>query len=140
MKDTGAVIGGEGNGGVIYPESHYGRDALVGIGLFLTHLAASRMKCSELRAKYPSYFMAKKKIELEPGVNLEAILLKIKSMYGKEKVTDVDGVRIDFEREWVHLRKSNTEPIIRIYSESGSMERANLLADKIIGDVKNLID
>ena len=140
MKDTQAVIGGEGNGVVIYPESHYGRDALVGIGLFLTHLAKSGMKCSELRKIYPAYFMAKKKIELAAGIDLEAILLKMKSKYGKEKITDVDGVRIDFEREWVHLRKSNTEPIIRIYSESSSIERANLLADKIIMEVKNLID
>jgi len=140
MKDTKAVIGGEGNGGVIYPESHYGRDALVGIGLFLTHLAKSGMKCSVLRTQYPSYFMAKKKIELSAGIDLESLLLKIKSKYSQEKITDVDGVRIDFEREWVHLRKSNTEPIIRIYSESSSMERANLLADKIIMDVKNLID
>ena len=140
MKDTKAVIGGEGNGGVIYPESHYGRDALVGIGLFLTHLAKSGMKCSVLRTQYPSYFMAKKKIELAAGIDLESLLLKIKLKYRLEKITDVDGVRIDFDREWVHLRKSNTEPIIRIYSESGSMERANALADKIISDVKNLID
>ena len=140
MKDTKAVIGGEGNGGVIYPESHYGRDALVGIGLFLTHLAMSGMRCSALRAQYPSYFMAKKKIELSAGIDLESLLLKIKSKYSLEKITDVDGVRIDFDREWVHLRKSNTEPIIRIYSESSSMERANALADRIISDVKNLID
>ena len=140
MKDTKAVIGGEGNGGVIYPESHYGRDALVGIALFLTHLAKSGMKCSELRKQYPSYFMAKKKIELDAGIDLESLLLKIKAKYSQEKITDVDGVRIDFDREWVHLRKSNTEPIIRIYSESSSMERANALADRIMADVKNLID
>ena len=140
MKDTGAVIGGEGNGGVIYPESHYGRDALVGIGLFLTHLAKSKLKCSELRAHYPTYFMAKKKIELDEKVNLEAVLLKIKALYQKEKITDVDGVRIDFDREWVHLRKSNTEPIIRIYSESVTLKQANLLADKIIEDVRKMID
>ena len=140
MKDTGAVIGGEGNGGVIYPESHYGRDALVGIGLFLTHLAKSKLKCSELRAQYPTYFMAKKKIELDEKVNLEAVLLKIKALYQKEKITDVDGVRIDFDREWVHLRKSNTEPIIRIYSESVTLKQANLLAAKIIEDVRKMID
>ncbi len=140
MKDTGAVIGGEGNGGVIYPESHYGRDALVGIGLFLTHLAKSKLKCSELRAHYPTYFMAKKKIELDEKVNLEAVLLKIKALYQKEKITDVDGVRIDFDREWVHLRKSNTEPIIRIYSESVTLKQANLLAAKIIEDVRKMID
>ena len=139
MKETGAVIGGEGNGGVIYPESHYGRDALVGIGLFLTLLAKSGLKCSELRAQYPSYFMAKKKIELDENVNLEAVLLYIKALYQNEKITDVDGVRIDFDKEWVHLRKSNTEPIIRIYSESGTMLRANALADKIIADVRKMI-
>ncbi len=140
MKDTGAVIGGEGNGGVIYPESHYGRDALVGIGLFLTLLAKSKLECSELRAQYPTYFMAKKKIELDEKVNLEAVLLKIKALYQKEKITDVDGVRIDFDREWVHLRKSNTEPIIRIYSESVTLKQANLLAAKIIEDVRKMID
>lgn len=140
MKESRAVIGGEGNGGVIYPESHYGRDALVGIGLFLTHLAKSAVKCSDLRAQYPSYFMAKKKLELDGNINLEVVLQKIKSLYQKEKITDVDGVRIDFDREWVHLRKSNTEPIIRIYSESVSLEKANALADRIIADVKLLID
>jgi phosphomannomutase len=140
MKETNAVIGGEGNGGIIYPESHYGRDALVGIGLFLTHLATSRLKCSELRAQYPSYFMAKKKIELDAGVNLEAVLMKIKEQYKSQKITDVDGVRIDFDHEWVHLRKSNTEPIIRIYSESSTAQQANSLADRIIADVKRLIN
>ena len=139
MKDTGAVIGGEGNGGIIYPESHYGRDSLVGIGLFLTHLAKSQLKCSELRAQYPSYFMAKKKLELDTKVNLEEVLLKIKSQYHDKKITDVDGVRIDFDREWVHLRKSNTEPIIRIYSESATMEKAEALAASIIEAVKKLI-
>ena len=140
MKDTNAVIGGEGNGGIIYPESHYGRDSLVGIGLFLSHLAHSKVKCSALRAHYPSYFMAKKKLELEPKTNLEAILLQIKELYRNEKISDVDGVRIDFDREWVHLRKSNTEPIIRIYSESGSMQQANALADRIIKNVNSLLD
>ncbi len=140
MKDTFAVIGGEGNGGIIYPESHYGRDALVGIGLFLTHLAQSGLKCSLLRAQYPAYFMAKKKLSLDAKIDLEEVLYNIKTKYQNEKITDVDGVRIDFDKEWVHLRKSNTEPIIRIYSESGSMERANALADKIIADVRGLID
>lgn len=139
MKDTNAVIGGEGNGGIIYPESHYGRDSLVGIGLFLTHLAKSKMKCSELRAQYPSYFMAKKKLELDEKVNMEEVLQKIKTLYQDKKITDVDGVRIDFDREWVHLRKSNTEPIIRIYSESGTLEKAEALADSIIESVKKLI-
>lgn len=138
MKDTGAVIGGEGNGGIIYPESHYGRDALVGIGLFLSHLANSGLKCSELRAGYPSYFMAKKKIELSGNIDLEAILQKMKERYKNEKVNDVDGVRIDFDREWVHLRKSNTEPIIRVYSESSTLEKAEALANLIIRDVKAL--
>jgi phosphomannomutase len=137
MKDTMAVIGGEGNGGVIYPESHYGRDSLVGIGLFLTHLAKSKLKCSELRAQYPSYFMAKKKIELDEKINLEEIILKMKALYHDQKITDVDGLRIDFDREWVHLRKSNTEPIIRIYSESTTMEKAEALAESIIEAIKN---
>jgi phosphomannomutase len=139
MKDTLAVIGGEGNGGVIYPESHYGRDSLVGMALFLTHLAKSGLKCSALRAQYPSYYMAKKKIELDGKSDIEAILLEIKSLYKNEKITEVDGVRIDFDREWVHLRRSNTEPIIRIYSESATMLRANALADQIIADVKKLL-
>ncbi len=138
MKDTGAVIGGEGNGGVIYPESHYGRDALVGIGLFLTHLAKSGLKCSELRAKYPSYFMAKKKIELTGKIDLEEVMKKLKALYQNEKITDVDGVRIDFDKEWVHLRKSNTEPIIRIYAESSTTVMANALADRIIDNFKKL--
>lgn len=140
MKETNAVIGGEGNGGIIYPESHFGRDALVGIGLFLTHLAKSGVKCSELRAQYPSYFMAKKKIELDESINLETVLMKIKAQYQSQKITDVDGVRIDFDHEWVHLRKSNTEPIIRIYSESSTIEKANTLADNIITEVKKIIN
>lgn len=139
MKDTNAVIGGEGNGGVIYPASHYGRDSLVGIGLFLTHLAKSKMTCSALRAQYPSYYMAKKKLELDEKVNLEEVLQKIKALYHDKNITDVDGVRIDFDKEWVHLRKSNTEPIIRIYSESGTPENAEALADSIIEAVKKLI-
>ncbi len=132
MKATHAVIGGEGNGGVIYPASHYGRDSLVGIALFLTHLAKSGLKCSELRSTYPNYSISKNKIELTPEIDVDDILLKIKSKYPKEQVTDIDGVRIDFDREWIHLRKSNTEPIIRIYSESKSAERANALAEEMI--------
>lgn len=138
MKSTHAVIGGEGNGGVIYPASHYGRDSMVGIALFLSHLALSGKKCSELRAQYPDYTISKNKIELTPQIDVDAILLKIKEMYRNEQVNDIDGVRIDFDKEWVHLRKSNTEPIIRIYSESKSKERANALAEKIIGDIKKI--
>jgi phosphomannomutase len=140
MKDTGAVIGGEGNGGVIYPQSHYGRDALVGIGLFLTHLAKSGLKCSDLRAQYPTYYMAKKKMELTDKVDLDALLLNVKTLYASEKITDVDGVRIDFAREWVHLRKSNTEPIVRIYAESDSAQKAEALAELVINDVKKMIN
>ena len=139
MKETGAVIGGEGNGGVIYPELHYGRDALVGIALFLTHLARSGKKCSELRKTYPDYFISKNKIELTPNVDVDQVLDKIKNSYRNEKVSTIDGVKIDFEGEWIHLRKSNTEPIIRIYSESDSMEKANQLAEKIIKDIKKQI-
>ncbi len=136
MKRTGAVIGGEGNGGVIYPASHYGRDALVGVALFLTLLAKSGKKVSELKATYPAYAIAKNKIELTPEINVDAILDEIKNVYALEKITDIDGVKIDFEHGWVHLRKSNTEPIIRIYSESATMEEADALADKI----KSLVD
>lgn len=136
MKQTGAVIGGEGNGGVIYPELHYGRDALAGIALFLTHLAKSGKKCSELRKSYPDYFISKNKIELTPDVDVERILERIKALYSHEKISTVDGVKIDFENEWVHLRKSNTEPIIRIYSESDSMEKADSLARQIIKNIR----
>ncbi len=138
MKATNAVIGGEGNGGVIYPTSHYGRDSMVGIGLFLSHLANSGLKCSELRAMYPFYYISKNKIELTSGIDVDDILLKIKDKYRNEKVNDIDGVRIDFDKEWVHLRKSNTEPIIRIYSESKTIERANLLAERIIADIREI--
>ena len=138
MKTTNAVIGGEGNGGVIYPTSHYGRDSMVGIGLFLTHLANSGMKCSELRAKYPNYYISKNKIELTPEIDVDDILLKIKDKYRDEQVNDIDGVRIDFDKEWVHLRKSNTEPIIRIYSESKSSERANSLAEELIAAIREI--
>ncbi len=135
MKETNAVIGGEGNGGVIYPASHCGRDALVGIALFLTHLANEGISCSALRSRYPSYIMSKNKIELTPGIDVDAILRKVKDYYSNEKVNDIDGVKIDFADSWVHLRKSNTEPIIRIYSEALSKEAAEQLA----GNVMNLI-
>jgi len=140
MKATNAVIGGEGNGGVIYPASHYGRDSLVGIALFLTLMAEKGMKCSALRATYPNYFMSKNKIELTSEIDVNAILVKMKEKYSNEQVNDIDGVKIDFAESWVHLRKSNTEPIIRIYSEAKSMEEADVLAQKIIGDIKRLIE
>jgi phosphomannomutase len=138
MKATNAVIGGEGNGGVIYPTSHYGRDSMVGIGLFLSHLANSGLKCSELRASYPDYFISKNKIVLTPEIDVDDILMKIKNKYRNERINDLDGVRIDFDKEWVHLRKSNTEPIIRIYSESKSEERANELAQEIISAIREI--
>lgn len=131
MKETGAVIGGEGNGGVIYPEAHYGRDALVGVALFLTLLAHSGKKVSELKAGYPPYEIAKNKVELTPEINVDAILEKMKERYAGEKITDIDGVKIDFADSWVHLRKSNTEPIIRIYAEASTMEKAEALAESV---------
>ncbi len=139
MKETNAVIGGEGNGGVIYPASHSGRDALVGAALFLSHLAKSEMKCSELRKTYPDYFISKNKIELTPEINVDNILLQIKEKYANEQVADIDGVKIDFENSWVHLRKSNTEPIIRIYAEAGSVEDADNLAQSVIRQIEELI-
>jgi len=139
MKEVNAVIGGEGNGGVIYPASHYGRDALVGIGLFLTHLAKSGKKVSQLRASYPNYFMAKQKIELTPEINPDAILAKMKEKFANQQVTDIDGVKIDFEDKWVHLRKSNTEPIIRIYSEAKSIEEAEEIGQQIIDMIREMV-
>jgi len=136
MKAVNAVIGGEGNGGVIYPESHYGRDALVGAALFLTHLAKSGLKCSELRKTYPDYFISKNKIELTPEIDVDNILEKMKELYQNEQVNDIDGVKIDFPSSWVHLRKSNTEPIIRIYSEAATMDEAEALAQTIIAEIK----
>lgn len=136
MKRTGAVIGGEGNGGVIYPEAHYGRDALVGVALFLTLMAKSGKKVSELKAGYPAYAIAKNKIELTPDIDVDAILRAVKEKYSGEKVTDIDGVKIDFPNSWVHLRKSNTEPIIRIYSEAVTMEEADELAHRIMDVIK----
>ncbi|QIY91788.1 phosphoglucosamine mutase [Chryseobacterium gallinarum] len=139
MKEKNAVIGGEGNGGIIYPDLHYGRDSLVGIALFLTHLAKENKTVSGLRAGYPSYFMGKKKIELTPEIDVDAILSKMEKEYQNEEVSTVDGVKIDFENNWVHLRKSNTEPIIRIYTEAKSQEEADQLGDAIIAKIKSLI-
>jgi len=135
MKETGAVFGGEGNGGVIYPELHYGRDALVGVALFLTLLAKEGKKVSELKAGYPKYAIAKNKIQLTPDIDVDAILEAVKKKFSNERITDIDGVKIDFADSWVHLRKSNTEPIIRIYSEAETMEKADRLAEEI----KNVI-
>lgn len=135
MKDTGAVIGGEGNGGVIYPELHYGRDALVGVALFLTLLAKEGKKVSELKAGYPGYAIAKNKIQLTPDIDVDAILQAVKEKFADERITDIDGVKIDFPDSWVHLRKSNTEPIIRIYSEAETMDKADALAE----DIKKVI-
>lgn len=132
MKEVGAVIGGEGNGGVIYPESHYGRDALVGIALFLSALARKECRVSELRASMPNYLIAKNRIDLTPQTDVDAILERVKDMYKDEQVNDIDGVKIDFADKWVHLRKSNTEPIIRVYSEAATMEEADALGKKIM--------
>jgi len=140
MKAVRAVIGGEGNGGIIYPTSHYGRDALVGIGLFLTHLAKYGKSISKLRASYPNYSISKNKIELTPNLDVDNILLKIKERYKSHPIIDIDGVKIEFEKEWVHLRKSNTEPIIRIYSESDSEAKAEHLAKKIMQDIKEVVN
>lgn len=139
MKETGAVIGGEGNGGVIYPEAHYGRDALVGVALFLTLLAKSGKKVSELRKTYPAYEIAKNKIELTPDIDVDAILAAVKQKFAGEQITDIDGVKIDFADSWVHLRKSNTEPIIRIYSEASTMAEADRLADRIKTIITSLV-
>ncbi|WP_288370013.1 phosphoglucosamine mutase [uncultured Algoriphagus sp.] len=139
MKTVDAVIGGEGNGGIIYPTSHYGRDALVGIGLFLTHLAKFGKSISRLRATYPNYYISKNKIELTPEINVDKILSEIREKYKKQPINDIDGVKIEFEKEWVHLRKSNTEPIIRIYAESDSESKAEHLAKKIMQDIKEVV-
>ena len=138
MKATQAVIGGEGNGGIIYPASHYGRDALVGIALFLTQLAKSKLSVSALRKTYPEYYISKNKIELTPSIDVDAILATIKSLYQQYEVNDIDGVKIDFPTGWVHLRKSNTEPIIRIYSESGTPEQAEAFAQALIVEIKRI--
>lgn len=138
MKETNAVIGGEGNGGVIYPASHYGRDALVGIALFLSHLARKKMKVSKLRATYPSYFISKQKVQLTPEIDVDAILAKVKERFAGEEITDIDGVKIDFPEKWVHLRKSNTEPIIRIYAEAHTMAEAEALGGELIRVIQEM--
>lgn len=138
MKEVGAVIGGEGNGGVIYPASHYGRDALVGIALFLTYLARTGKTPSQLRKEYPSYYMAKQKVELTPDIDTDAILQQMKERFSDHQVTDIDGVKIDFPDKWVHLRKSNTEPIIRIYSEATSVDAAEKIGKEIIDLIREL--
>ncbi|MEI6021096.1 MAG: phosphoglucosamine mutase [Bacteroidota bacterium] len=139
MKSTRAKIGGEGNGGIILPELHYGRDALVGIAIFLTHLAKFGQSISALRKSYPDYFISKNKIELTPKINVDDVLLKMKEKYKDQPINDVDGVKIEFDKEWVHLRKSNTEPIIRIYSESSNAEKADALAKRIMEDIRAII-
>ena len=138
MKETNAVIGGEGNGGVIYPASHYGRDALVGIALFLTYLAKKKMKVSELKATYPPYFISKQKVQLTPEIDVDAILAKVKERFAQYDITDIDGVKIDFPDKWVHLRKSNTEPIIRIYSEAHTMKEAEELGGELISIIREM--
>ena len=140
MKETNALIGGEGNGGIILPELHYGRDALVGIAIFLTHLAKFGKSISELRKTYPNYCISKNKIELTPQIDVDKVLASVKEKYKDQPVNTIDGVKIEFDKEWVHLRKSNTEPIIRIYSESMSIEAADKLANKIIADIKAIIE
>ncbi|HRS54029.1 MAG TPA: phosphoglucosamine mutase [Bacteroidales bacterium] len=139
MKEVNAVIGGEGNGGVIYPELHYGRDALIGIALFLSHLATSKLLCSHLREKYPDYFISKNKIELTSNINITDIFDKLKNKYKNNQINNIDGIKIIFDKEWVHLRRSNTEMIIRIYAESDSINKAEHLAKKIIEDIKEII-
>ena len=140
MKETNTVIGGEGNGGIIYPESHYGRDSLVGVALFLSHLANNKMSCKELRDSYPSYFMSKNKIQLTPEIDVDQILETMASNYKNEDVKTIDGVKIDFPEEWIHLRKSNTEPIIRIYTEAKTQQSADNLAFRFINEIKELIN
>jgi phosphomannomutase len=138
MKEVGAIIGGEGNGGVIYPELHYGRDALVGVALFLTYLAEQGVTMTELRKRYPAYYASKNKIELTPAIDVDKVLREIKERYSTERVNDIDGVKIDFAESWVHLRKSNTEPIIRIYTEAKSEAEADALAEKFIVEIKGI--
>jgi phosphomannomutase len=139
MKDTRAIIGGEGNGGIIYPDSHYGRDSLVGVALFLSHMAKGNLSCKELRESYPSYFMSKNKIQLTPRIDVDTILELMAEKYQNEDISTIDGVKVDFDTEWVHLRKSNTEPIIRIYTESTSQENADNLAQRIISEIREII-
>lgn len=139
MKATNAIIGGEGNGGIIYPESHYGRDSLVGVALFLSHLAHLKMSCKQLRNSYPNYYMSKNKIELTPEIDVDTVLETLANNYKNEDVSKIDGVKINFKIEWVHLRKSNTEPIIRIYTESTSQTSADALGNRFISEIKSVI-
>ena len=139
MKETNTVIGGEGNGGIIYPASHYGRDSLVGVALFLSHMAHKKLSCKALRDSYPSYFMSKNKIQLTPEIDVDRILETIANKYAGEEVNTIDGVKIDFAKQWVHLRKSNTEPIIRIYTESNSQQSADELAERFITEITEII-
>lgn len=138
MKEVGAVIGGEGNGGIIYPASHYGRDSLVGIALFLTHLAKEKKTVSQMRADYPQYYMAKQKVELTPSIDVDKLLEAVKEKYSQYDITDIDGVKIDFPEKWVHLRKSNTEPIIRVYSEAHTPEEAMQVGNEVMDVIKQL--
>ena len=138
MKETNTVIGGEGNGGIIYPASHYGRDSLVGVALFLSHMAHKKMSCKALRESYPSYFMSKNKIQLTPEIDVDNLLATMASRYENEEVNTIDGVKIDFAEEWIHLRKSNTEPIIRIYTEAKSQDGADALAERFIKEIKEV--
>jgi len=140
MKETNAVIGGEGNGGIIYPESHYGRDSVVGVALFLTHLAHLDMTVAQLRASYPQYYMSKNKIELTPQIDVDLILKSMTEKYKNEDISTIDGVKIDFPTEWVHLRKSNTEPIIRIYTEASTQKDADILAERFVNELKEIAD
>ena len=137
MKEKNAVIGGEGNGGIILPELHYGRDALVGIALFLSHLSRLNISCSELRKKYPDYFMSKEKVDLSHDLDVDSIIDNIRNKYSHEKTSSIDGLKIDFADSWVQLRKSNTEPIIRVYSEAKSQKSADELSAIFIGEIKN---
>ena len=139
MKATNAIIGGEGNGGVIYPEMHYGRDALIGVALFLTQIAERKISAKKLRDSYPNYFISKNKIQLTPEIDVDAILTTLEEKYKNEQITTIDGLKIDFQEGWVHLRQSNTEPIIRIYAESEGEEKANKFADDMINEIKELI-
>ncbi len=138
MKEVQAVLGGEGNGGVILPDLHYGRDALVGVALVLSHLATGNKKMSELRTSYPRYFMAKNKIQLEAGMDVDGLLNDIRDKYAEENITTIDGVKIDFTDEWVHLRKSNTEPIIRVYTEAKTEERARSLGERFVDEMSSM--
>jgi phosphomannomutase len=138
LNKTNAIIGGEGNGGIIYPESHYGRDSMVGVALFLTYLANQDKTVAQIRASYPQYYMSKNKIELTPQIDVDNVLAALTEKYKSENITTIDGVKIDFPTEWVHLRKSNTEPIIRIYTEAPSQSEADVLAERFVNELKEI--